>query len=223
METTLHQQLKDLYSTPSSAQEVWVDNYRIDVRRGRRLIEIQTSSLGAIRDKIRGLLVRHKVTVVKPIIARKMLLVKHRPNAPIRSRRWSPKRGAWIDLFEPLTHFTTVFPHPNLTLEIPLIEIEETRFPRKTRRFWHRAYRVEDQRLLNVVDRRQVRTAADLLEFLGAGLPELFDTRQLADALSTHRALAQKIAYCLRQTGGLTIAGKRGNAITYRFAASLVG
>ena len=220
METSLHQQLKDLYSTPSSVQEDWVGDYRIDVRRGRRMIEIQTSSLGAIRDKIRVLLERHPVTVVKPIIARKMLLVKDRSLGPVRTRRWSPKRCGWIDLFEALTHFTTVFPHPNLTLDVPLIEIEETRFPRKTRRFWHRAYRIEDQRLLQVVDRRTVRTADDLLRLLDVTLPESFDTKDLAEALSTRRWMAQKVAYCLRQTGGIAIEGKRGKAILYRVAGS---
>jgi hypothetical protein len=176
--------------------------------------------LGAIRDKVRTLLERHPVTVVKPIVARKMLLVKDRPDAPVHSRRWSPKRGGWIELFDDLAHFTTVFPHPNLTLEIPLIEIEETRFPRKTRRFWHRAYRIEDQRLLAVIDRRQAKTPVDLLGFVNAHLPMAFDTRQLAEALSTPRGMAQKIAYCLRQTGAISIAGKQGNAMLYRVPAS---
>ncbi len=218
METSLHQQLKDLYSTPASVQEDWVGDYRIDVRRGRRMIEIQTSSLGAIRDKIRALLVRHPVTVVKPIIARKLLLVKERADGPVRERRWSPKRCGWLDFFEDLTHFTTVFPHPNLTLDIPLIEIEETRFPRKARRFWHRAYRIEDQHLLQVLDHRVVRTADDLLHLLNVRLPDSFDTKTLAETLSTRRWMAQKVAYCLRETGGIAIEGKRGNAILYRLA-----
>ena len=222
LETSLHQQLKDLYSTASSVQEDWVGDYRIDVRRGRRLIEIQTSSLGAIRDKIRALLERHPVTVVKPIVARKMLLIKDRPLGPVTARRWSPKRCNWLDLFDALTHFTTVFPHPNLTLDVPLIEIEETRFPRKARRFWHRAYRIEDQRLLQVVDHRTVRTAEDLVQLLAVTLPAAFDTKDLADALSTRRWMAQKVAYCLRQTGGIAIEGKRGNAWLYRVANQVV-
>ncbi len=218
METSLHQQLKDCYSTTTSVQEVWVGDYRIDVRRGRRLIEIQTSSLGAIRDKIRKLLEKHAVTVVKPIVARKLLLVKDRANGPVKAQRWSPKRCTWLDLFESLAHFTNVFPHPNLTLDVPLIEIEETRFPKKTRRFWHRAYRIENQRLLQIIDQRVLRTTDDLVGLLNVNLSGEFDTRHLADALSTRRWMAQKVAYCLRQTGASLIAGKRGNAIVYRLA-----
>jgi hypothetical protein len=218
--TSLHQQLKDLYSTPKSVQEARVGNYRIDVRRGRRLIEIQTSSLGAIRDKIRDLLRQHRVTVVKPIVARKLLLVKDRPDGPIRASRWSPKRCSWLDLFEALAHFTTVFPHPNLTLDVPLIQIAEARFPRKTRRFWHRAYRIDDQNLLEIVDRRSLRTAADLWDLLGVELPRPFDTRDLAEALATRRWLAQKVAYCLRQTGAATVEGKRGHGWLYARAVS---
>lgn len=219
METTLHRQLKDLYSTGRSVQETWVGDFRIDVRRGRRMIEIQTSSLGAIRDKISTLLERHPVTVVKPIVARKLLLVRDRAGGPVRSRRWSPKRCGWIDIFDPLAHFTTVFPHPNLTLEFPLIEIEETRYPRRARRAWRRSYRTEDQRLLQLLARRSVRTTQDLLRLLEVRLPATFDTRELAQVLDTRRWMAQKVAYCLRRTGAIVGVDKRGNAIVYRSGA----
>lgn len=220
METTLHQQLKDHYSTTHSVQEAWVDGFRIDVKQGRRLIEIQTSSLGAIRDKIRTLLDKHRVTVVKPLIARKFLLLQERPRGKVRGQRWSPKRGAWVDLFDDLAHFATVFPHPNLTMEFPLIEIEEQRFPRKTRRFWHRAYRVVDQRLLEVVGCRTAQTAEDWIRLLDVALPPQFDTQDLSRLADTSRRMAQKVAYCWRKTGSIAIAGKNGNAILYRPATA---
>lgn len=220
METTLHQQLKNLYTTPRSSQEVWVDGYRIDVKRGRQLIEIQTSGLGAIREKIRSLLLSHRVTVVKPLIARKMLLIQDRAGSKIHTRRWSPRRGGWIDLFDELAHFTTVFPHPNLTMEFPLIEIEERRFPRKTRRFWHRAYRIEDQHLLQVLSCRRARTPQDLVQLLEVTLPDQFDTRDLSLIVDAPRRMAQKVAYCWRRAGTIAVAGKNGNSIIYRPAAA---
>ena len=59
METSLHRQLKSLYSAEPDGQEVRVDNYRIDAVHQGRLIEIQQGSLGAIRPKIRRLLEQH--------------------------------------------------------------------------------------------------------------------------------------------------------------------
>ena len=44
-----------------------------------------------------------------------------------------------LDLFEELVHFTRVFPHPRLTLEVVLVEIEEWRYPgHGRRRRWRR-------------------------------------------------------------------------------------
>ena len=51
-ETTLHRQLKALYSSSAEdRQEVTVDGFRIDAIADDRLIEIQCASLGAIRKK----------------------------------------------------------------------------------------------------------------------------------------------------------------------------
>jgi hypothetical protein len=62
---------------------------------------------------------------------------------------------------------------------------------------------------------RALRTPSDLLELIPDDLAEPFDTRDLARSLEAPRWLAQKIAYCLRQTGAASVVGKRGNAMLY--------
>src|SRR5205823_9869721 len=88
----------------------------------------------AIRDKIAVLLKKHDVLVVKPIVVRKHLVKLRREGGRIVSRRRSPKQRTLLDLFEELVHFTRVFPHRRLTLEVPLVEIEEWRYPGHGRR-----------------------------------------------------------------------------------------
>ena len=134
METSLHRELKRRYAGDAARTEVMVDNYRIDAVRGTTLVEIQHGSLVAIRDKIRRLLGSHRVLVVKPIVARKLLIKQSDPAGPIESRRLSPKRGQLLDIFDELVYFTRVFPHPRLTLEVVLVEIEEWRLPGHGRR-----------------------------------------------------------------------------------------
>jgi hypothetical protein len=56
----------------------------------------------------------------------------------------------------------------------------------------------------------------DGARLLPPGLPELFDTAQLAEAAAIERRLAQQMAYCLRAIGVLERTGKRGNAIVHR-------
>ena len=74
METSLHRELKERYAAEEGRTEVVVDRYRIDAVVGEELIEIQHGPLAAIRDKVGRLLDGHHVRVVKPIIARKLLV-----------------------------------------------------------------------------------------------------------------------------------------------------
>lgn len=218
METSLHQQLKAHYAGDDGQTEVRVGRYRIDVVRGDLLIEIQHGGLAAIRDKVRRLAESHDVLVVKPIVAHKRLIKRKRKRGRVVDRRRSPKRGAAIDIFHDLIHFTRAFPHPRVTLEAALVEVEEWRYPGHGRRRRRRAtdYVVEDQKLLAVRETFRLRDPADLVGLLPRGLPQPFDTGELAERLGAGRWVAQRVAYCLREMGAARAVGKRGNAILYR-------
>ncbi len=217
METSLHRQLKEHYAGAGALVEERVGRYRIDVVAGGELIEIQLGTLTAIRDKVAALVKRHPVRVVKPIVACKQLVKRRRRGGAVVSRRRSPKRGSLVDLFDELVHFTRVFPHRRLTLEVPLVEIEEWRYPGHGRRRWRRPgdFVVEDQHLVRVADVATFRTAADLCRLLPAELPEPFHTGQLAERLGVGRWLAQRAAYCLREMGAIQSVGKERGAWLY--------
>lgn len=216
METTLHRQLKALYVDDPARREVTVDGFRIDAVVDGTLVEIQCASLSAIRDKVRRLLNTHRVHVVKPLASRKLLITRQRKNGPVVSQRHSPSRATAFELFDELVHFTTVFPHENLTLELLLVEIEEHRIRRKPRRWRGKDYRVADRTLRSVAERQTFRTAGDLLTFLPAGLPDPFTTADVARLAGVPRWLAQKAAYCLRQSGAVTCITQRGRLRVYR-------
>ena len=220
METSLHQRMKRMYAEDDSCIEQRVGRYIIDVIRGEELIEVQFSSLSAINRKIDVLVKEHKVRVVKPLVMRKQLIRCSAKGEAVVSRRLSPKRGHVLDIFQELIYFTRVFPHKNLVLEVPLINIEEWTYPtpktKRRRRRPPKKYTVEDQRLVDVVDTLEFKTARDLMELIPGKLPREFDTADLAKALDQPRWIAQKVAYCLRHMNGITEAGKKGNAILYR-------
>jgi hypothetical protein len=220
METSLHRDLKALYAGKGSRFEAPLDGFRIDVVTRGRLVEIQHGSLAAIRDKVQKLLEDHRVLVVKPIIVRKQLVKTASPGGPVVSRRMSPKCGKLLDLFDELVHFTRVFPHPRLTLEVPLVDIEEWRYPGHGRRRRWRVgdHQVEDQKLVAIHDTHRLRTAADLLRLITCPLPQPFHTGHLAESLQVQRWVAQRIAYCFRQMGAVREVGKQGNARLYEVA-----
>jgi hypothetical protein len=220
METSLHKQLKSLYGGPRAEFEVPVGKYRVDVVSRGRLVEIQHGPLGAIRDKVRHLLREHHVTVVKPIVVRKRLVKRAKKGGEVVKRRYSPKRGRLLDLFDDLVHFTRVFPHRRLTLEVALVEIEEWRYPGhgRRRRWRENDHQVEDQKLVEVRATRRFRTGRDLAGLIGCRLPDPFHTGHLAESLDVPRWVAQRMAYCLRESGTTRSVGKRGNAWLYRWA-----
>jgi hypothetical protein len=221
METSLHRELKKLYAGQEAQTEVVLDRYRIDAINGGQLIEIQHGSLAAIRDKIRRLLDSHAVLVVKPIVRSKLLIKQNAPGGRVLSRRQSPKRGKLLDIFEELVYFTRVFPHPKLTLEIVLVDVEEWRYPgHGRRRRWRRNdHVVGDQLLVSVGQTIRLRRAADLIELVPAVLPKQFHTGQLAELAGIGRTVAQRIAYCLREMKAVEQVGKQGNALLYRVPA----
>jgi hypothetical protein len=220
METSLHQQLKRCYADSEDNTEVVMGRYRIDAVRGDELVEIQCASLSAIGEKCRNLLSRHSLRVVKPVIARTRIVKLKKAGGPVVSRRMSPKRGAALDVFEDLIYFTRVFPHPNLTLEIPLVEVEQFRVPAKKRRRRGKDYHVQDVQLQKITAHHELRVPADLLGLLD--WPDhggSFNTSDLAGAIDRPRWVAQKIAYVLRKTGAIQVEGRNRWGMIYQRAA----
>lgn len=218
MESSLHRQLKEIYADQGSRVEQRLGSYRIDVVCDGELIEIQHGGLTAIRDKVRRLIDEHRVLVVKPIIVRKELVKQDAKGGRVVSRRRSPKQGALLDLFHELIHFTHVFPHRNLRIEVPLIDVEEWRYPGhgRRRRRGRSDHQVEDQKLLRLHGIHRFHTVKDLLRLIPSSLPRPFHTGDLAVQLDLPRWVAQRIAYCLRHMGGAEEVGKEGNTRLYR-------
>ncbi len=220
METSLHRQLKALYASGDGARtEVRLGEYRIDALQKNTLVEIQHGSLAAIRTKIGKLLADgHRVLVVKPIVAKKMIVKQDAQGGQMVSRRLSPKRGVVLDLFHELIYFTQVFPHKKLVLEVLLVEVDELRYPGhgKRRRWRKDDHTVEDQRLVSVNEVHRFATLKDLWQLMPANLPQPFHTGHIADGLGVARWVAQRMAYCLVKTGATKEVGKAGNARLYR-------
>ena len=220
METTLHRQLKLHYAGDEADTEVSVDGFRIDaINEDGELIEIQHASLGALRDKTKKLLssrTKHRVRIVKPIVARKRLTTLEKKDGEVLRSRMSPKRCDSLDVFADLVHFSTVFPRDRLVLEVALIESEEIRLDKAPSRWKRKRFKLLDQKLVEVQESLELRTTSDLLDQLPLkALPVPFDTAELGAAINRPRWFAQKVAYCLRTTGAARMAGKRGKSQLY--------
>ena len=77
-----------------------------------RLIEVQSAALGPLRGKLRRLLPEHRIRIIKPVVLKRRVMRKSRPDGPVLSARQSPKRGKLFDVFDDLIGLVRVFPHP---------------------------------------------------------------------------------------------------------------
>jgi hypothetical protein len=225
-ETALHADLKAWYAKPGDEMEVRFEGYIIDVKRGDTLIEIQTRSFSSIKAKLLDLVPRHPVRLVYPIAQDRWIVKMDQDRATELSRRKSPKHGKLVHVFDELIRFPTLLADPNLTLELLLIQEEELRHHephRKSRRSWsRRGWMTHTRRLVDVLATHRFDSPADLASLLPAALSSAtalpFTTTDLAAELHESKRLAQKMAYCLRKSGVLTVVGKRRNAFLYQVA-----
>lgn len=215
-EKSLHAALKSWYAAPGDRLEQPVDGYVVDLARGNALIEIQTRNFSALKRKLAALLENHVVRLVHPIAARKWIVRLERDGATVRSRRRSPKRGTLLDLFDELVSIPHLVGHPRFSLDVLLVEVEETR-RQDGRGSWRRhGWSIDDQILVGVQSHHRFHGPADFAALLPATLPETFTSSQLAARCGVRHSQGQKIAYCLRHMGAIEIVGKQGNAYQYR-------
>jgi hypothetical protein len=218
-ETTLHADLKRWYTQPGDRLETKVDGYVVDIVRDGLLIEIQTRNFSNLKRKLHTLTEKHPVRLIYPIPQEKWIVRLAADGETRLSRRKSPRRGRLEQLFAELVRIPGLIAHPNFSLEVVLIQVEEIQLE-DGRGSWRRKGRsIQDRRLLEVVSHRAFQTPADFLALLPAGLPALFTNRDLARLLGQPRHVAQKMTYCLCRMGVLAQAGTRGRSYLFGITA----
>jgi hypothetical protein len=216
-EKPLHAALKRWYSQDGDRIEEPIDGFVIDIVRDDLLIEIQTRGFSSMKRKLKVLLEDHAVCIVHPIASEKWI-VKIDDTGEILSRRKSPKRGSFVDIFSELVSFPELASHPNLTLDVLLVQQDEIRRHDPTKAWRRKGWVIEERHLVDIVDRLTLDSPAALSSLLPEDLPEEFTTAELAAGLGRERRIAQQMAYCLREMAVIGQVGKRGNAIVYRMA-----
>lgn len=214
-EKPLHAALKEWYAQPGDRFEVLVDGYVVDIVRGDLLVEIQTGGFSSLKRKLAVLTEGHRLRLVYPV-AREKWLRKMAPDGHGQTeRRKSPRRGGLEDVFHELVSFPALLANPHFSVEVLLIQEEETRRYEGGRHWRRRGWVVESRNLLEVIERRLFETPADMVALLPGDLSEPFTTEGLAAAIGRPRRLAQRMAYCLRAMGAIKVVGKCRRALLY--------
>lgn len=210
-ESHLHAALKDLYAQPGDALEAEHKGYIIDILRDQQLIEIQTRSLGSLRPKLTALLPQHPILLVHPLP--KVKWIQRQPAAgPLPPRRKSPKQARLEDAFRELLRIADLLPHPNLTICLTFIEIEEVWREDGLGSWRRKGWSIAERRLISMQSERRLNGLADYAALLPATLPGQFTNAQLSTHLRIPGSLAGKMTWTLTRAGLIKQVGRQGRA-----------
>ncbi len=216
-EKTLHAVLKQYLEPERQYQEVPVGGFVADIKRGRRIIEIQTRSFDRLLKKLPELLQEHDVTVVYPLPHRKTLSWIDPETGETTKARRSPKTGTPADAFRELYKLRPLFPHSGLTIHIMMIDLEEYRYLN--------GWSYDKKRGSSRCDRLPSQIAAEYMlcipQDFAKLLPPLPKPFLVKDLMKAAR-ISQRAASCgvalLRALGVIRQCGTQGRAYCYELA-----
>lgn len=212
-ESSLHAGIKELYMSAGAKSEVEVDGFIVDVVQDDLLIEVQTSNFSKIKGKLSSLLKNHKVRLVYPIASEKWIVHQSPDCSTELSRRKSPKKMSYVNMFDELVSLPNLLVHSNLSLDVLLIKEEDIRCKDGRGSWRRRGWSTIDRKLIEVVESRSFEHPTDFLQFIPKDLKKPFTNSELAKALRVNPRVARRITYCLRKMSALRVVGKEGNAL----------
>jgi len=218
-ESSLHASLKKIYAQEGDQVETPLGNYYLDVYNPNLVVEIQTGNFSSLKPKLRDLLNEIPVRIVYPMAQEKYIIRTQVDNNKIISSRKSPRKRTYIDLFDEIVQITGFLLHPNFSLEVLLISMEEI-WVNDGKGSWRRKHwSIADRRLRRIIDRKVFASADDYLEIFNVKM-ETFSVKDISTSMNISKRLASKIAYTMRRIGIFNVISKQGNAFIYRIDES---
>lgn len=176
-EKTVHAILKNTKDPDESHQEVQVGNYIADICCGNEIIEIQSAGFGRMWPKLEAFLPDYEVTIVYPIPHIKYITWIDPETGELLQRNKSHHTGSFYHAFKEMGKIRSLLPHPHLTINPMLIDMEEYKildgWSHDRKRGSHRYDRIP----MSIYDELYLRTPADYAIFV----PPQLQTRTADD------------------------------------------
>ena len=214
-EKTLHAALKAYYEPDAESHEIKIGRYIADIVGENGIIEIQTRSFDKLRKKLEAFLSVAHVSVVYPVAAVKKLLWIDPQTGEISKPRKSPRKGVAQDVFRELYKIRPLLSHPNLSIRIALLEIEEYRcrdgWSADGKKGATRCDRIPSVFIKEIV----LNTPSDYRQLLPEILPSPFTAKDYQKAAGIRLSDAQTALLLLYELGVVARIGICGRAYQY--------
>ena len=186
-----------------------------DIYDGERVTEIQTANFSAFRRKLTRLLEWYPVTVVHPLVRRKWVTWVNPADGTVTEPHKSPRVGGFTDAGRELVYILPLLGHPNLTVRLVLLDVEERRladgWSRDGKRGSHRLERLP----LEMGESVTLTAAADYAALIPPALPEVFTAKEFGKAARLQGRKLSGTLKVLTHCGVLRRDKKQGNAWLY--------
>ena len=202
-EKTLHAVLKAYEDPDEDHHEIPIENFIADIycEKTGSITEIQTANFGYLRNKLDAFLPLYHVTVVYPIPAVKWITWIDPETGELGKRSRSPKKGNFYSAFRELYRISSYLDHPNLSIKLILLDMEEYRLKdgwgRDGKRGSHRYDRVPTR----LVDETVINEPRDY-EKLRSARKQFFHRGADPAKNGRNRTVRQKRAFLPIQSGG---------------------
>ncbi len=214
-EKTLHAVVKRYLEPDPVRHEMRIGSFIVDIFTGERVYEIQTRQFRSLKPKLEALLPQYPVTIVYPAQARKWLMWIDPESGEVSSPRLSPRRGQPCDIFRELYQIKPFLTHPNLSVRILQIDLEETRLLNGWSRDRKKGSWRHDRLPKSLENEIAIDTAADYGLLMPEGLPPIFTSADFARCARVSQRLAQTSINVLQSMGCLSACGKQGRLRLY--------
>jgi len=215
-EKTVHAVLKNYYEPDESKQEIAIEGMYADIFTGEEIVEIQTRSFDRLRNKLTRFLPLYPVTVVLPIPSTKWLIWINEETGELTEKRKSPKKGSYYDAFPELYKIRPFLTHPNLSIRLVLMDMEEYRLLNGWSTDKKKGSCRYDRIPHRIVEEITFYQKEDYMQLIPLTLPEEFTAKDFAKASKINARKAGVTLLLLRETGVITQTGKRGREYLYQ-------
>lgn len=211
-EKYLHRILKTYYEPLTALHEQKLGRYVADILNEDGVVEIQTRSLSAMRKKLEAFLEVTHVTVIHPVVHNKWAAWVDPATGETTKQRKSPKTGTLFDAFWELGGIPDLLLHPNLTLCLVMLDMEELRFLDGWGNGGKRGSSRCDRFPRALLSETFLSSRADYASLLPNTLPEVFTRRELAAAAGVRmeRRGVDALIRVFKATNVLEEVGSRG-------------
>ena len=215
-EKTLHAALKYYYEPFADSHEAKIGGYVADIVGENGIIEIQTRAFDRLRKKLACFLAVGRVRVVYPVARTKWLLWMNPDTGEVTGKRKSPKIGSPYEIMRELYKIKDLLAHPNLSLTVAMLEIEEIRSLTGWSADKKKGSTRVDRIPVGLTDEITIDSADDYAKLIPPALPPQFGTKEYQKASRLSRSGAQTALNVLHHLEVVERVGKSGNAYLYQ-------